>query len=167
MEGNQLVFSENGKTASIKFKTGFESLDFDTKEEALGAIRDCYAKGKISKEEQDVFIEQIVLAKDMPSVPAGFSSFTRALNSALFGDNLHEEKIENPYTEMCNCDIKTPHAYIYNGNGEIVSLPFRFKSEGLVYVTYLQRRGCLSEKDTASLHALIDLLPLPEDPSLN
>lgn len=171
MNKTELLFSENGAAVSIRFKNGKESLEFESKEEAIFAIHDCFEKGKITKDEVKTFIKQITLSKlpdrdrRMPLLPLLLLS---AALSAIIEVERDEEdqKITDPHVGLCDCGHNRPHAYIYNGN-EPVTPPFQFRSDGLYFVKNLLDAERITEGDAASLNTMIDLLPLPESSTLN
>ena len=160
---NKLVFSSDGKSVHIEFKNGKESLEFYSKEEALIAIRDCYNINKITESEKSLFIKDIVLS----DLPEDVVSFAIAMVLISLFEGAAAIAITDPYVEICTCGVKIPHAYIHNGDGTKIGPPFRFKNEGYGFVKKIQLSGAISQGDVARLNTLIDVLPLPEDPSLN
>lgn len=166
---SKLVFSASGTSVCIQFTNGSESFDFDTKEDALYAVRDCATLGKITKEEEKIFIKEILLAPNLQNRKKELPLFPLLLLALLFeqeeNDN-GEFHIKHPSVNMCPCGKKRPHAYIYDGEVK-VSLPFSFKSEGFALVKGLFEMKKITEADQISLRTLIDLLPIPESPTLN
>lgn len=168
MKQAKLIFSMDRRTVHIEFANGKESLDFESKEEAIHGINECQARGKITKEEAKQFLKEISLADNLPNHNKTISLLPLMLLSALFNSIMEEpEKVVDPYVELCDCGDKRPHAYVYNGNGKQISPLFQFKSDGLVIVEHLLRSERIDEGDSARLNTLINLLKLPEDSILN
>jgi hypothetical protein len=173
-----LNFSGNGRTVSIRFKNGSESLEFESKEEAIFAITECAKIGKITKEEARDFLKEITLAENLPDHDRTISLLPLLFLSALLSSGIDEDreeetqdreyKITDPYIQMCTCNKKKrPHAYIHNGNGDIISPLFQFRSDGLDFVSRLLETDRITEGDSAGLNTQIHLLTLPESPILN
>lgn len=170
--GAKLIFLNGGKSVYIQFSNGSESVSFDSKAEAIAAIRDCVGLGKITKTDATKMEKAIVLAENLidndPMMLAGLA-IPLMLLAALFADEPEEKEpsIIDPYVALCKCGEKIPHAYIYNGDGKKISPPFRFKYEGLTFVERLLKTERISEGDSAGLNTMIDLLSIPEHPGLN
>ncbi len=170
--GAKLVFTDGGKSVYIQFSNGSESLSLESKVEALAAIEDCLRLGKLTKADADKLQKEIVLAEKLqnndPKVLAGFA-ISLMLFDALFADDLDEEDplITDPYVALCDCGNKIPHAYVYNGDGTKIGMPFKFKNEGLLFVEHLFSTERITEGDRAELNTVIELLPIPDDPCLN
>jgi hypothetical protein len=167
--GSQLIFSDRGDSVFIKFANGSESLDFESKEEAIHAVSHCQILGKITKDEARQFLKEISLAENMPNHNKVLSLFPLIILSLLLNSRIEQEQEEifEPYVEICDCGHKTAHAYIYNGNKKVIGPTFQFKSEGFDIVQNLLTSGYIDEGDSARLNTLIDLLKLPESPILN
>lgn len=167
--GSQLIFSDEGNSAFIKFANGSESLDFESKEEAILAINHCQMLGKITKDEASQFLKEISLAENMPNHNKALSLFPSIILSFLLRSGIEQEQKEifEPYVEICDCGHKIAHAYIYNGNKKVIGPPFQFKSEGFDIVQNLLTSGYIDEGDSARLNTSIDLLKLPESSILS
>lgn len=114
MNKAKLVFSKNGTSVHVGFSNGKESLEFETKEEALAAINDCYRHNKISKEEMEDLIKAVLLAKNFPEQDA--ETFIIVIALVSIDKNEDNEMITDPYVEMCHCGKLPPHAYVYDGS---------------------------------------------------
>lgn len=177
MNKTKLVFSESGTTVSILFGNGKESLEFESKEEAIFAIHDCFKKGKITPDEVENFVKEITLSKKLPDrdskllslLPLLLLSATLSalIKSEEFEKTMHpQEKIADPRADICNCGDYGPHGYIYDGEKKVTP-PFQFKSEGFYFVDKLLEQEAITEGDAAGLNTVIHLMKLPENPSLN
>lgn len=170
--GAKLIFLDEGKSVYIQFSNGSESVSYDSKAEAIAAIRDCVGMGKITKSDANKLEKEIVLAENLqdndPRMLAGLA-IPLMLLAALFAEEFEEEEplILDPYVDLCKCGEKIPHAYIYNGDGKKISPPFRFKHEGLAFVERLLKTERITDGDSSGLNTMIDMLPLPEHPGLN
>ena len=167
MKAATLVFSDSGKTVHIKFANDKESFEFESKEEALFAICDCFNKEKITATEKDAFVKEIILSETLPDHRIKISLVPLILLAAFLGAMDTEEKIIDPDVRICECGAKMSHAHIYNGDGEKIGPPFHFKMDGMVYVESLLKEERITESDSAKLNTLITFLQLPESSMLN
>jgi len=171
MKKPKLIFSNDGTSVHIKFLNGKESFDFESKEDALFALQQCLQRKKLTSDDVCRMYKEIILSEKLPECNSEVSFLRFAIsgtfNNILEIDISQKIEIEDPIVQMCDCGLKIKHAYIYNGNGDKIGLPFLFKTEGLSFVDHLLKHEHISEADSISLNILISFLPIPENASPN
>lgn len=158
---NKLEFVD--QSVKIIFESGAESIYYDTKEEALKAVKDCHEKNKISGKEYNKFVEDIS-ASDLPSMIEGLASLAAMVIGAYI-TNLIEEAIEkgallsvkNPTFQICNCGKKPTHGYFYDDDNEKLSMEISSKQEAYMFIDKLEESEIITEGDASSLRVLVDL----------
>jgi len=168
--GAQLIFSENNNSVCIKLANGDRTLYYNHKEEIISILDDFFDQRKIQEKELNDLTKEIILDQCIL-----FRQPDKSIGDAidLFFNILSQEvmlkKIKRPYIELCDCTAAQwfKHAFIYNENGEKISPPFLFKTEGYFFVKKMIYYGCLLQSGENRLKALIDKLDLPESFELN
>jgi hypothetical protein len=161
MNANKLLFDDTWECVQIVFANGAESLAYENKRDALRAVMECYKYGKITEEECDAFIEDILLH---PTLPSGIT-FMEVIEVCV--RNTNDEIIDNPYFEMCNCSKPTPHGYIMNGDGRRLSRVIVSKEEGLQTVNDFLEEKRITEGEGVHLKTLINMMTLMESVQCN
>lgn len=159
---NKLAHSEDGKCVWILFVDGNESIDYETKEEAIDDILDYFIGGEISEMEFFLFIREILFESEL--------EYSTELNLKYIEKyaGIIRLKIENPVFKKCNCaKIKELHGYLYNGDGtKLLPLIFRYQYEAINITSLLCKSGEIDEETREYLNVLIDLSKLPLEPKL-
>lgn len=161
MTQTTLLFDDTWESVQIIFANGTESLAYETKRDALKAVVEYWKAGKITEEECDAFIEDILL---YPSLPSGITIMEVIEICAKEDD---EQVIESPYFQVCNCKKPTPHGYILNGDGKRLSRVIVSKEEGLNTVDDFVENERMSEGEGAHLKTLINMTALMDSVSSN
>lgn len=169
---NTLEFAD--QSVKIIFASGGESFYYDSKEEALKAIKDCHEKKKISNKEFKKFIEEIA-SSDLPSIMEGLASLA-AMIIGTFIEVLIEEAVEsnqefkilNPSFELCNCGKGPIHGYFYDDENDRFSMEITSKQEAYIFIDKLEASEIITEGDASSLRVVVDLVKgLIESPMMN
>lgn len=169
---NKLEFADN--SVKIIFNTGGESFYFDSKEEALKAVKDCHEKGKISGKEFNKFVEEIS-SSDLPSFIEGLAKLTLMIIGTFIGTLIDEAvssnssfSITNPRFEFCDCGKMPKHGYFYNDENEPFSMEISSKEQAYMFINNLEQREVITEGDASSLRVFVEMQnDFLEDPLMN
>lgn len=168
---NQLEFSND--SVKIIFTSGAESFYFESKEEALEAVRECRKMGKISEHEFFVFTGEIVSSK-LPS------SFERSPDILIVMGHCIDTFIEEIVTsilkskkvnlrfELCNCMKKQKHGYFFTEDGFPISKEINSKAEAYLFIQEIEENGVITPTDANSLKVSIEMIhDFLENPIMN
>lgn len=159
---NQLVFSEDGSCAQIKFGDGRESPIFETKEQAMNTILYFFRKKEISNIEFFLFARQVITARKLKST----SIFRIKKIEGFVG--IKRPEIINPYFKKCqnpNCVNEKSHVYFYNGDDKKL-FPFRiyYQIDGRDIIYLLYKNGEIDDETRTKLNVLLQLTSIPDEP---
>lgn len=174
MEKKFIKFSENGTSMVINLAGGSETMDINSKEEGLKAIKKLLTDKKITTEEFSEMTAQILGAEKLPwSENKEISSFIdllstggllgkiitlaamRALNDVM---NVPSKQVEEACLEVC--EVCGNHGIIYIKGGRTVNL--NSKEEALYYLDEMKKRGDISEEEFQKVKTEVETSTLPE-----
>lgn len=160
---NFLEFSEDGKTCTVKFSNGAESLEIESKHDGIQALADMARQGKITEEEFITMAEQIMDAENLPLIGdvmvVGIGFPLEILFELLdLPGCLPDEPIEETCLKVCECGkrskIYTPRGW----SSELMS-----KEHALACLNWLKEDNHVTEEEFSVLKKSIQESSLPED----
>lgn len=170
---NKLKFSNSGKEVQIIFESGAESFYYDSKEEALKAIKNCHDRKKISKKEFKEFVEEIA-SSELPSFLEGLAALSTAV-IGTFIDSLLEDlefevkklPLQDVSFDICDCGKNPKHGYFID-DGDKLSMKIFSKSEAYIFIDKLEELEIVTGGDASSLRVCLDMTEgLLENPLMN
>lgn len=154
---NRLKFAKN--EVQIIFANGTESDFFETKEDALMALCDCFNQKRINQEELQIFTSQILESEEI------FSLVEIIVKITLGVSQKRKRKVmflENVRPEICECKNPIPHGRLIDAENDSVSQDFLTKAEAYFWAELLFEKKQISEKNFENLKVEISLLKIPE-----
>jgi len=153
-----LVFDEVIKTVQIVFGNGKESIAFDTKKEAIQAILDYLKKQKISEDEKENLINEILESEILPPSIGIVSLCVLAQTSNYKGLHL----------KACKCNGRAFHVHIHNEDYDCISNAIYTKETGFEISLNFFENEFITENEWAHLNELIRMVKkIPESAQMN
>ena len=154
----QLIFSDDGTSVALHFANGAGSIIFETKEDAIYAVVDCFCKGRIHEDERIAFIVQIQ-ASELPHTNEPCRHTMLVLREI---PGTGGRMLIDPMFEMCTCSCAIPHGYIKSKNF-IVDVFVPSKEEGIDLVGMLHDCGYITREEETKLSEEIRAPGLPQE----